>query len=296
MFVDFRVEVFLMEKGVKNMRGLGTNTNYLINAAKRMLAQFSNPIPLRGLYYQLVSHQLIENNQPSYKRLVNAMTKARELGEIPWDAFIDNTRRKIEANGWEDLASYVENLPHYYRRDRLQTQPVRLEIWVEKEALAHVFEPYVQKYGVIVRIGRGYQSGSALNQFAKDMKHDERSAKILYFGDWDPSGLDIDRSFTENLDINFGIVPVIERVALIEEDTKHLPPNPAKLTDKRAQAYMEKFGNKTWELDAMSQNDLKNRINSAIQTNIDFAQYEMEMESEKRERDEFSAKLAELSE
>jgi len=278
-------------------KGLRKQTIQLIEIAKEVLDQVS-PLPIRGLYYQIISRSdsPIEHNQKEYKKVCKAMQVARERGIIPWDAFIDETRRVIAANGWSDLKDYAKNLPDYYRRDRLQDQDVYLELWLEKEALAQVLDPFVSEYGIKVRIGRGYTSSSALNKFANEVKKETRPIKILYCGDWDPSGLDIDRSFSENLYRFFRLETEVERVALTEEDIKELPQNftPVKPSDPRSTNYISQFGNKSWELDALSVPELRRRVTDAIQRNVDMTKFDDQLRAETEETKSLKEKLKTL--
>ena len=51
----------------------------------------------------------------------------------------------------------------------------------------------------------------------------------------------------------FGAIVDIRRVALTMEQIKTFnpPPNPAKITDCRADAYIKRWGHESWELDAL---------------------------------------------
>ncbi len=278
-------------------KGLRGQTLQLIKIAKEVLDQVS-PLPIRGLYYQIISRpdSPIEHNQKEYKKVCKAMQVARERGIIPWDAFVDETRRVIAANGWVDLKDYTQSLADYYRRDRLQSQDTYLELWLEKEALAQVLEPFVYKYGIKVRIGRGYTSSSALNKFATEVKGETRPIKILYCGDWDPSGLDIDRSFSENLYQFFRVRTEVERVALTEQDIKTLPQNftPVKPSDPRSKNYVRQYGNKSWELDALSVPELRKRVVAAIERNIDMTKFGQQLADEEAETKKLKTKLKAL--
>ncbi|HEX7456236.1 MAG TPA: hypothetical protein VF303_02100 [Candidatus Nanoarchaeia archaeon] len=276
--------------------GFKAETIELIEKAKKVLALQTEPISIRGLYYQLISQPKdpIEPGKRSYKRVIRAMTRAREEGIIAWDAFSDKTRRVITPNGWTDINQFAAEMPRYFRRERQQTQEQYLELWVEKEALVHLFEPYAYEFGITVRVGRGYNSGSALNEFAKKAQEEYRSIKVLYFGDWDPSGLDIDRSFDEKLMVNFDTFVEVERVALTEYDTTALPHNPVKKTDTRAKKYIAKYGDKTWELDALTNQQIKERIADAIYQNIDFDLFKKELEKEDKEKSRFTESLKRL--
>jgi hypothetical protein len=70
----------------------------------------------------------------------------------------------------------------------------------------------------------------------------------------------------------------LERIALCEDDLAGLPSYAAatkkdtkkKKGDPRYAWYVERFGNKCWELDAMNPNDLRARVEAHILTRIDF--------------------------
>ena len=47
------------------------------------------------------------------------------------------------------------------------------------------------------------------------------------------------------------------------------PPNPAKVTDSRAAAYIEKFGDSSWELDALPPDVLEDMLADAVKSYID---------------------------
>ena len=51
----------------------------------------------------------------------------------------------------------------------------------------------------------------------------------------------------------FGVNLTVERIALNMDQVEEYnpPPNPAKLTDSRCGGYMSKYGDKSWELDAL---------------------------------------------
>lgn len=63
----------------------------------------------------------------------------------------------------------------------------------------------------------------------------------------------------------------IERIALIESDTHHLPH--FNLSDKRSDPrhnwFMKNYGHECWELDAMSPVDLRARVEWEIRSRID---------------------------
>jgi len=81
---------------------------------------------------------------------------------------------------------------------------------------------------------------------------------ILHFGDHDPSGLDMTRDIGDRLELfmeHHGYnPPEIRRLALNMDQVNFYnpPPNPAKMTDSRYAGYTQKYGDESWELDALS--------------------------------------------
>ena len=100
-----------------------------------------------------------------------------------------------------------------------------------------------------------------------------REIRILYFGDYDMRGLNIQETIEKNLLDDFHIRAKVIRYALTQEqiDEYHLPPAPAKATDSMAKGWIEKNGNVAWELDALEPLVLEGIIEKVIQSQIDVA-------------------------
>ena len=119
---------------------------------------------------------------------------------------------------------------------------------------------------------------------------------MLYLGDHDPSGEDMVRDIRDRL-TEFGVHdPDVRKIALtMEQIRKHKPPpNPAKLTDSRAKGYIEKYGDQSWELDALPPRELNRLTEAAIRDVIDIDKYNAVIEEEKRQRDLLGAALKKL--
>lgn len=98
-----------------------------------------------------------------------------------------------------------------------------------------------------------------------------RKAVVLYLGDHDPSGEDMVRDIKDRLK-EFGVKRLtVEKIGLTIAQVRQYnpPPNPAKITDSRAKAYIEKFGQSSWEVDALPPNVLTRLIRLAFDTHID---------------------------
>lgn len=253
----------------------------LIQEAKSIL-QEHNPMTLRQVYYQLVARHTIDNNRAEYQRLSNALVRARKEGRIPWEWLEDRTRVPREVAMWQDLPDFLNTVRRSYRKDIWITQPTYLEVWLEKEALAGIFQPILREYGVTLVVGRGYNSWSALKEAAERLPD---SSVILYFGDFDPSGEDIVRAVKESLN-SLSAYPEVVKVALTREDieTYHLPPDFTKKTDTRSKAFVKKHGDMAVELDALPLPVLQERITQAIAERLDKSEFEATRRQEREEQ------------
>lgn len=65
-----------------------------------------------------------------------------------------------------------------------------------------------------------------------------------------------------------------------------LPPNPAKITDPRAKNYIKKFGQTSWEVDALPPNILTAIVQQNITALIDSKKYKAVIAREKKEQKE----------
>ncbi len=148
-----------------------------------------------------------------------------------------------------------------------------MECWIEKQALEGIIQRKCSELDVPFFACRGYTSVSEMwsagqrlaNQFSLGKK-----IHIVHLGDHDPSGIDMSRDIKARLDqfvTAHGADPIhVLRVALNmpQIERLNLPPNPAKLTDSRAGSYVEKYGNDSWELDALDPATLNDIVERAV--------------------------------
>jgi hypothetical protein len=238
-------------------------------------------LTVRQLYYQLVAKDLIENTDKSYARISSMVNDARMAGLIDWDMIVDRGRQTIEAETWEDPSQAIEDATRFFRIDRWKFQPFHLEVMCEKQALEGVLSQSCLKWGIPFTANKGYSSQSCLykkGEHFSEIMRDGKRIVILYFGDHDPSGIDMDRDLISRLRMFSGVDEGFDktemdfdRVALTQGQIElyNPPPNPAKITDSRAKGYIKKFGNRSWELDALTPRQLATMLDDAVSDSID---------------------------
>jgi len=254
--------------------GRHSKTVKLIELAAEIL-EVEHPMTVRQVYYQLVSRHAIENSRSSYMAVCNALRDARIEGTIPWGHIEDRLRRPRQVPMWDNLDDFGEIVFRAYRRDVWETQPTILEAWLEKDALSGIFEEELAPYGITLNVGRGYDGWSSIHEASErygsgDGNDSGKPVRVIYFGDHDPSGVDMMRSLRDRL-ASLGSHPDIERVAILHEDIEryNLPPDFAKRSDTRARKFIETHGDQAVELDALPVAVLRERLIAAITARMD---------------------------
>lgn len=228
-------------------------------------------LTLRQCYYQFVSKNWLTNTERSYKRLGNIISDGRLAGLVDWSAIEDRVRVPRENGEWRDIESLVESAISAYRLPRWKGQDNYVELWVEKDALAGVLQPLASEYHVTMMVNRGYSSQSAMYEAANRFINNAKDRNfLLYLGDHDPSGEDMVRDVQDRLN-TFGADVEVKKIALTRDqvDEYEPPPNPAKMSDSRAQAYVAIHGAESWEVDALPPDVLSTLIREEILALVD---------------------------
>ena len=184
---------------------------------------------LRGIFYILVSLTLIDNIQQRYKGLSRALVTARREGIIPYAWIIDESRSIIDIDDAyytpqqriDTRINWLIELPDIFKDKmipRWHKQPAYVEVWIEKNAMAALISSILTESRQVRIVPNGGWSSetyvrnniSRIERISK--KHDETG--VLYFGDYDPTGLRMVRNLERDLkklDIGF------EHVAITKE-------------------------------------------------------------------------------
>jgi hypothetical protein len=264
-----------MPKHLKTLR--------IVEEAQVVLAAH-NPMTVRQVYYQLVARQVIDNNRGQYQAVSNALVDARKEGIIPWNWIEDRLRRPRTVSMWQNLSDFAQTARASYRRDVWETQPAYLEVWLEKDALSGIFEDVLERCGVTLNVGRGYDGWDSIHNAAERFG-DGVGASILYFGDFDPSGEDMVRSLRDRLGF-FNCVPDVVKCALVAGDVERyqLPPDFTKATDTRRTAFVAVHGDVAVELDALPVDVLTARLRTEVEARMDMNALKSIWKKEARDR------------
>jgi hypothetical protein len=301
----------------------------VIDQAREICADFAEQgydLTLRQLYYQFVAGDLFpddwtwaqtstgkwvrtesgtKNADPNYKKLGSIINDARLAGELDWKYIVDRTRNLESPNIWENPEAIMEAVAEQFKIDKWSDQDVRIEVWVEKDALIGILETACEPLDVPYFSCRGYTSQSeiwsAAQRLGKYIEENNQQVVILHLGDHDPSGIDMSRDIEARLsmfiaqDLGYldpGYPPdnyiggveelTIDRIALNMDQIRRYnpPPNPAKLSDARGAKYVERYGSSSWELDALNPRTLAAVIQQAVKSYRDEERWKKAVDQE----------------
>ena len=237
-------------------RGRSAATLDLVEQARVILAEIA-PCSVRAVCYRLfvagASPNMSKNSPANVSRI---LVEARERSEIDWCQIVDETREVEQVATWRNPRELFDAAARQYRRDRWAEQPTRVEVWSEKGTIRGTLAPILDQYGVPFRVMRGFASATVANDIAELSQTDDRPFVALYVGDRDPSGMYMSEvDLPDRIDRYGGEVEIV-RVAIDERDTTSddVPSFnvSTKTGDARHDWFVENYGVRCWELDALS--------------------------------------------
>lgn len=239
----------------------------------------------------------ILNRPESYNKLGDLVSDGRMAGLIDWYSIVDRSRGSYANQHYDRPSKVIEAALATYATDKWENQPHYVEVWVEKEALEDVLARACGPLDVRYFACKGYTSQSAMWEAAQRLvkkRDDGKEVHIIHLGDHDPSGIDMSRDIFSRLSLfvghnksapdemeegteeegneedsaqNLDALHVhVQRIALnMSQVTRYNPPpNPAKTTDSRFKSYQKKYGDESWELDALEPAVLVDLITRAV--------------------------------
>ena len=253
----------------------------IIPEAAALVESYDTPVTLRQLFYRLVSRELIPNTLTAYKTLSATTAEARRESGFP--ALSDRTRDIHAPGHFAGPENALDALVRQYRRDRTEGQEWTIYLGVEKNGQVEQLAAWFGAHGLPVLALGGYASQSYVDQVRADVDYQARPAVLLYAGDFDASGEDIQRDFVAR----GACFDRVERIALTGEQVEQydLPPLPGKSTDPRAAGFALRHGADIQvELDALDPNDLHALYAQAVGRYWDVSKYQTALERERDER------------
>jgi hypothetical protein len=243
------------------------------------------PMTCRQIFYRAVAARLIDKTEAEYKTTIcRLLAVMRRDGTLPFDWIADNTRWMRKPRTHSGLASMLDHSARTYRRAIWDEQDSYVEIWLEKDALAGVLYDITGKWDVPLMVTRGYPSLSFIHSAAEVISAEQKPTYLYYFGDLDPSGVNIPQKVEEGIremapdvDLHF------ERVAVNRDQVEEmgLPTRPTKKTDSRS----KNFDGESVEVDAIEPDELRRLCEECIVQHVDQDVYDRMKTVEEAERE-----------
>jgi hypothetical protein len=233
----------------------------LLERAAAIVNSYDTLVTLRQLFYRLVSELLLPNTTNAYKSLSKHTAEARRADAFP--ALMDRGRTIHRFRSFASPAQAHAWLRDIYRRDRTDGQPWSIYLGVEKAGIVEQLQDWFGELGIPVLALGGYGSQTYIDDVRADVNQTHRPAVLLYAGDHDPSGEDIDRDFVART----GCWDEVRRVALSADQVAryNLPPQPGKEADSRAAGFIARHGRLVQvELDALDPAVLRELYTEAL--------------------------------
>ena len=281
----------------------------IIPVVNEILGQYSFALTIRQIYYRLISdpYNLFPNTRSMYNSLDRMLVRAREVEEIDGNRIEDRTRQTIGGDqGWESPDSYLDKVLEYikscwqkYGKEVWASQQFKLELWIEKDALASVISETTHPFRVLVFPSRGYSSYTKIKEALDRLKYyRDKQIIILHLADHDPSGFDMTKDLINRFG-KYGDDSIeIKRIGLNYDQVEkfNLRPNPVKIADPRALSYIGHYGEECWELDALPPNELQSIVEKEIRNYIDQKAWDAKLEEIEKEREEVRDRIDEITE
>ncbi|HBN78636.1 MAG TPA: hypothetical protein DD473_23060 [Planctomycetaceae bacterium] len=273
------------------------------------------PLSDRAIHYRLLNFpDLVRNDKTrvpyrndgaSYNDVTDMLTRLRLDGSISYLAIADETRPVCIWDTHKCVGDFVrrecdEFLNGYYRQ-LLQSQPNWIELLVEKNTVATQLRGHSEKYTIPMTSGRGYSSlpprKAMIDRFVQSGRE---NLIVIVISDFDPEGEDIPVSFGASLRDDFGVNPdrlQIIKGALTAEQvlTMNLHAGQfSKTTSSRYKRFVKEHGERCWELESLTVEQLREITESVIREVLDLDAFETEVLREQSDQRILAAKRREM--
>ncbi len=267
-------------------RPLATKTLVVREAVVALPDRYER-MTVRGIFYALVGLGIVpKDDKTGYRPVQRQALALRREDLLPWTFVADGSRWVRRATTFDGVDDALREIARGYRRDLWLSQNVRVEIWLEKDALADLIWPVADRWGVPLFVSRGVSSATFLYNAAREAaavaEKQGRVTWIYALFDYDAGGARALRAIERGFEEYAGGCAVVQQLALTREqvDEWQLPTRPAKKSDPEAKSW----GDVAVELDAIPPDLLTNLVEGAIRGHVDGRAWEVAQAVEAEER------------
>jgi hypothetical protein len=273
-------------------------TRLLFEHVQTVLDEYREHLPLTGrqIFYRLVSrfgeHGYAKTDNEA-DRIGDRLVDARRAGIIEWDDIRDggNAAEVWNEGGYSDVAEWWDahrddllRSAKRYRRNRMEGQGKRIEVWCEAEGMVPQLARVCRPFRVSVYSGGGQPSVTRLHEAAERIADADVPTVLLQIGDYDEWGERIFETSMEDVEafvIGKGRTDFLRvRAALTPEQIAKygLPLKPGKAGERPSV-----------QAEALDPATLATILREAIEDELDLDVRECVLADEKVERDKLVA-------
>lgn len=259
---------------------------------------------LRGFHYLLISQpepknaegELYENTESAWNYLLSSVLWARYMGIGDWSNLIDKKH--------PDPIDYADDVPESEAGElhpstltaeqivddviekivdsapRYQTggyQRYTLIIFCEKNSMNDILEPICREVRAILQPLVGEASLEKVTALVRTARYLEKPIRVFYISDFDPSGKQMPVSVARKFEFycrEQGLDCKLSPIALTYEQVLkyRLPGIPTKTTDTRRAGFINAYGDRATELDALDAlhpGELEKIVREALEPYVD---------------------------
>jgi hypothetical protein len=268
-------------------RPLKAKTLAIRQAVLDLVEQFT-VMTVRQIFYALTVRRVVPKEETAgYRPVQTQVLKLRREGLLPWSFIADATRWQRKPRSYDDVEDALLTTARAYRRNLWRAQKQRVEVWLEKDALAGVVIEVTDKWDVPLMVSRGTSSQTFLHEAAqvatKAWWESDISTVVLALYDRDAAGQRAARTverglaeFAPGVPIEFHLLAVTD----YQVRAWQLPTRPPKPKDPEA----AKFTGPAVELDAIPPDRLIKLVDDEIASYVDQGAWAKEQAVEQSER------------
>jgi len=282
----------------------------MLDAVLQILHEMAEFLPtdVRRIHYELLNDPpLVHASKPNshyravkadYNNLVDLLARARIEGIIPMEAIDDETRPITIWNTFNSPQPFIrheiDDFMTGYFRDLMQSQPHHIECVCEKNTIRKILQQVLGYYRIPLTTGRGFSSLPPRRDMAERfLKSGKDRLVVLIVSDFDPSGQEIAHSFAASMVDDFDVECMTAiKVALTHKQVKERKLEHFVEAKPNAQGYkrfIQKYGKKAWELEALEPKDLQQILRDSIDSIIDTKAFNYELHMEKTDARQLKA-------
>jgi hypothetical protein len=238
------------------------------------------PMSVRHAYYRAVVEGLVEKRDSGYRKVQAAVLRLRRERRIPYDLVVDTTRWMRKPQTFASLEDVLRTTARTYRRNLWLDSDWRLEVWCESESIAGVVHDVTWEWDVPLMPCKGFTSETFAYGAAEAWATDGRTPVVLYVGDFDPHGLEIENALRNRLAEFYGDDFLWTRLGITLDQVVALG-----LWDTGTEPKKDYGYPLAWEAEAIPAEHLRQLVDEAIEGYADPRRLETLRQAEASERE-----------